>query len=138
MHYPEESIYLDPDYHTMEEINDRYQHLRDDIKDIDDESGMEGLNRQSYVQPNDVVIGAINTDEEENRENHSYLDVLEYPENSSFTENECVNVIESPSKTYDDGSTTEWDRDSTSEAICEMSDINQQKTATINDDDNSK
>lgn len=129
MYHPEESIYLDPDYQAMEEINDRYQHLQDDINDIDDESGMEGLNRQSYVQPNDVVIGAIKTDEEENSENHSYLDVLEYPENPSFPENECVNVIESPSKTYDDGSITEWDRDSTSEAIYEMSDINQQKNS---------
>jgi hypothetical protein len=84
MHYPEESVYLDSDYQTVEEINEGYQHLFDNE---DDDSS-------SYVQPNDVHVNEDATLEDSDKR-HSYLKILENPEKMSFTKSECVTVTES-------------------------------------------
>ncbi|XP_048765333.2 uncharacterized protein LOC125673095 isoform X4 [Ostrea edulis] len=138
LHYPEETSYLDPDYQTVEEINDGYQHLIGYKSDIGDDSGMNCDDRGSYVQPNEVHLGATITDEDENDKHHSYLQILECPEKMSFTNNDCTNVTELASTKCDNETITEQERKRTSEVNPEVSDTNQQETITLTDDNNSK
>ncbi|XP_056016399.1 uncharacterized protein LOC125673359 [Ostrea edulis] len=138
LHYPKDSDYFDPDYQTVEEINDGYQHLIGYTKDIGDDSGMNCDDRGSYVQPNEVHVGATITDEDENDKHHSYLQILECPEKMPFTNNECTNITELASTKCDNEMTTEQERTRASVVSREVSDINQQETATLATDNNHK
>jgi hypothetical protein len=111
MHYPEESVYLDPDYQTVEEINKGYQHLLDNE---DDDSG-------SYVKPNDVHVNVDATfGDDDSDKRHSYLEILENPEKISITNNEGVTVTGSASNKCDK-------EKSGPEVILEVMDIDQQE-----------
>ncbi|XP_056016401.1 uncharacterized protein LOC125673360 isoform X2 [Ostrea edulis] len=136
LHYPEETSYVDPDYQTIEEINDGYQHLggyniEDDSEEKSDDTG-------SYVQPNDVHVVATITDEDGDDKHHSYLQIIECPEKSSFTNNECTNFTELTSTKCNNENMIGQERKRESEITREVSDINQQETATLTDDNNSK
>ncbi|XP_056016395.1 uncharacterized protein LOC125676574 isoform X2 [Ostrea edulis] len=138
LYYPEESNYFDPDYQTVEEINDGYQHLIGNINDIEDGSDEKSDDTGSYVQPNDVHVVATITDEDGDDQHHSYLQIIECSEKSLFTNNECTTFTELASTKCDNEMTTEQERKRASEVNNEVSDINQQETAPLTDDNNQK